>query len=204
MTQKDLLKGLGIGFFIGILFIIITKNVGQGITEIFPWFKVSYFYLLPLIFPVLISIWLYVMSLFAKKIPVFWQIARFLTVGAFNASIYLGMLNLLMMIFAIDAKNTLIYAIFIIFANCLAILNSYFWNKTWTFKKDFKMEGKEFIKFFVITGIGVVINMAITVFFAKMIQSPGNLVSGFVAPIIGILIEAIWNFSMYKLLIFKS
>jgi putative flippase GtrA len=204
MAKKDLLKGLGIGFFIGILFIIITHNVGKGIIEIFPWVKVSYFYLLPLIFPILICIWLYIMSLFSKRIPIFWQIGRFLTVGSLNASIYLGVLNLLMMIFAIDAKNTIIYAIFLILANCLGILNSYFWNKTWTFRKEFKMEGKEFVKFFVITGIGVVINMAITVFFAKMIQSPGNLVSGFIAPAIGILVEAAWNFSMYKLLIFKS
>ncbi len=208
MKKIDLIKGVVIGFLMGLFFIIIGHNVIGSIQEEIPWFKISYFYLLPLIFPVLICMWLLFTSFIGKKFPIIWQIGRFLSVGALNASISLGVLNALLMITGITAKNIIIYALITAFSNSLGIINSYFWNKTWTFRKELKVKGKEFILFYIFTGIGVLINMAITVLFARIIgpaiNMSGGVLIGLVAPICGILTEAVWNFIIYKLLIFKN
>ena len=112
------------------------------------------------------------------------------------------------MLSGITEKNTLLYALLALFSNSLGIINSYFWNKSWTFKKELKVKGKEFILFYIFTGIGVLINLAITVFFAKIIgpalNMSGGVLIGFIAPVCGILTEAVWNFTIYKLLIFKN
>jgi len=208
MSKSDLTKGLIIGFLMGLFFIIIGHNVIDSIQEGIYWFSISYFYLLPLIFPCLICIWLLFTSLIGKKFPIIYQIGRFLSVGALNASISLGVLNALLMITGITEKDIIIYALISVFSNSLGIINSYFWNKAWTFKKELKAKGKEFFLFYIFTGIGVLINMAITVLFARIIgpalNMSGGVLIGLIAPICGILTEAVWNFIIYKLLIFKN
>jgi len=207
MAKKDLFKGLIAGFFMGLFFIPVLENLELSIQQTFPWFQASNFYFLPLGIPILIAIWLYFTSWIGKRRSVFFQIGKFVTVGSLNASIYLGLLNLLMLITWVDARNTYLYAFFVAVCALISICNSYFWNKVWTFKKELKLEGKEFLKFLFVSGIGIAINMAITLLFAKiigpMIGAQGSILSGLIAPVIGILVEAIWNFTIYKFFIFK-
>ncbi|MCK4805735.1 MAG: GtrA family protein, partial [Candidatus Pacebacteria bacterium] len=77
------------------------------------------------------------------------QFIRFILVGLSNFVIAFGILNLLM--FSTGITSGFYYSIFIAISFTCAVINSYIWNKRWTFKKGNKLEKKEFSKFLTIT-----------------------------------------------------
>ena len=66
-----------------------------------------------------------------KKEDIFYQFSKFFLVGGMNVLIDLGILSLLIVLFKID--KGLWYSAFKGFSFLLAAVNSYFWNKLWTF-----------------------------------------------------------------------
>jgi len=86
----------------------------------------------------------------------------------------------------------------------VATLNSYFWNKTWTFqKKGLKGAGKEAAQFYLLTAVGLAINVGAATFF-KEIGPDTKFWAGILAPGFATLISAVWNFSSYRFIVFGS
>lgn len=122
-----------IGFLNGAFFLFI---LGQAKI------KIPYSWLLIIIFPTLAAIGLFVASIIGKKLPIIFQAAKFFLVGTLNTFIDLGVLNILILITATAAG--LFYSIFKTISFVGATINSYFWNKFWTFEKKGHLLQKNF------------------------------------------------------------
>jgi uncharacterized protein len=91
-----------------------------------------------------------------------------------------------------------------VFSAGVAILNSFYWNRRWTFKIRGKEERlKQLHKFFVVALIGMALNTIITTALYNII--PGRpLRSWGVASAIATVVVAFWNFSGQKLWTFRK
>jgi len=133
------------------------------------------------------------------------QFIRFLIVGFSNFVITFGILNALM--FLTGITSGFYYSIFISISFACGVINSYIWNKRWTFNKENKLEKKEFSKFLTITLITFGLNIVLA-----------SALVNFIGPICGIS-PYIWanisaltaagfttliNFFGYKYLVFKD
>ena len=75
------------------------------------------------------------------------------------------------------------------------------------FDKGGKVKGKEFAGFYLVTGVGALINVGIaTLILTSLADSAiaSNLLAGVVAPFAGVLCGFVWNFLAYKFFIFKK
>lgn len=140
-----------------------------------------------------------------KKIKVIFEVIKFGITGVLNTFVDFGVLNLLMFIFS--AISGIWYAIFKSVSFLVAVINSYFWNKYWTFGSKNKTNTTEATSFFVVSVIGFVINVATASLVVNMVPAIIN-VSGMVWANIGALVGTmsafIWNFFGYKFFVFKN
>ncbi len=132
------------------------------------------------------------------------QAVKFVLVGGLNTLIDLGVLNLLIFITGIASGSG--YSIFKGISFTVAVINSYFLNKLWTFKST----GRKFLQFFVVSLIGFGINVGVASLVVNFIGNPflllgisdklwantGALAATFAA--------MAWNFMGYKFIVFKK
>ena len=133
------------------------------------------------------------------------QFIKFICVGLLNTGIDFGILNLLMFITGINTG--IICSFFKAISFMVAVTNSYFLNKLWTFNKGRDFEKKEFIRFITISLIAFGINVTFFSIFNNFISPLGNIspvlwanISALVATGLTTLI----NFFGYKRFVFKS
>ena len=160
-------------------------------------------------FAVLAPLALYILSLISRFVKVAYQFGKFAAVGSSNTFLDLGLLNLGIMFMDLKEGTTK----FFIVATGTAVLstvNSYLWNKFWTFEAGKREEKRiwEIIKFYAVTGAAALVNGAITSFAAVQIVGDGGTTSGSLAAtlgkIIGILSAFLINFLGYKFIVFKK
>ncbi len=135
------------------------------------------------------------------------QITKYVLVGSLNTGIDFAVLNLLLWMTGIYSGKWIILLNAIAFS--VAVINSYFWNKFWTFK-DKGTDGskvKEFSQFVSITLIGMILNTAV-VYFMTTFTSPIMELSpelwANLAKVFATGISLVWNFLGYKFIIFKK
>ena len=137
------------------------------------------------------------------------QFSKFVVIGFMNTAIDFGVLNLLMWQTGIYKGQWIILLNAIAFA--VAVINSYIWNKHWTFRaKEADEPGevaKEFSQFIMVTLVGLAINSSIVYgvttfippFFGLSPELWANLAK---AAATGF--SLIWNFIGYKFIVFKK
>ncbi len=91
--------------------------------------------------------------------PLFWQLVRFCIVGVINASIDVLSLNILLLCFPTHDPNVLLLYNSIAFT--LGAINSYLWNKYWTFRRRQGITGGELLRFATISVTGFLVSDAI-------------------------------------------
>jgi len=132
------------------------------------------------------------------------QFIKFLTVGLSNFVITFGILNLLMLLTGITSG--FYYSIFIAISFACGVINSYIWNKRWTFEQGNKLEKKEFSKFLIITLITFGLNIGLASALVNLVGPIGN-ISPYVWANISALAAAgfttLINFFGYKYLVFS-
>ncbi|MDO8663552.1 MAG: GtrA family protein [Candidatus Wildermuthbacteria bacterium] len=137
------------------------------------------------------------------------QAVKFVLVGGLNTLIDLGVLNLL--IFMTGIATGFGYSAFKGISFTVAVVNSYIWNKRWTFKGSESNKGaKEFGQFLVVSLIGFGINVGIASLVVNVIGNP-FVFSGISAKlwanagaIIATFCTMTWNFVGYKFIVFKK
>ncbi|HTL39697.1 MAG TPA: GtrA family protein [Methylomirabilota bacterium] len=134
------------------------------------------------------------------------QFWRYVTVGLLNTAIDFAVLNLLSAATGITKGNGLIPINIISFS--VAIINSYFFNKYWSFDdKSFGDHGKKFSKFMLVSIIGALANTLIVRFITTDIHPFLSLTPRLwlnAAKIIATCFTFAWNFSGYKIIVFKK
>jgi len=197
MKKLDLILSAVIGFLNGIFFYFILKQVGVTF---------GFLPFLIIVFPILAVIGMLITSFLGKKFLFILQAAKFFLVGTLNTFIDLVVLNILILLTQISSG--VFYSLFKTISFLGATTNSYFWNRFWTFeKRGEENKPKEFAKFFIITIIGLLINVAVASFVVNKIGSQFGITQKLWASI-GAIVAAffafLWNFIASKFIVFKK
>lgn len=119
---------------------------------------------------------------------------RFMVVGGANTAIDFGVLFIL--------KNIGLSAIVgNYFSTTVALIFSFFANKTFTFKSDSKTSKVQFAKFLIITLVGLWIFQPIIIYGIQILLTDYNLDSNlvlFIGKIIATCFTLVWNYILYK------
>lgn len=200
ITKKDYLLVSIIGFLFGLLLLPILNNLKFSFLEVN--FKNALLVVIGFIIFANFALWL--TSLLSCLFPVLLQIAKFVAVGGLNTLLDLGILNTLIFLSGIAVGWW--YSIFKGISFIAAVINSYFWNKHWTFGVGGTASVKEFSQFFVVSLVGFGINISLASFVVNVIGSPENIslerwanIGAFATTIVSL----IWNFLGYKFIVFK-
>lgn len=210
MDKKDYKFGLSAGLLIGIFFLPVL-NVTN------PAFYMNYYlYVIPF-FLIGTPVGLLAAKAISGKISIVWPIAKFGVIGVLNTLIDWGVLGFLTLYFTIAPKEEFIslgilsltfYTLYKSASFVIANVNSYFWNKYWTFSGSInKKTSQEFIQFFTVSVIGFLLNVGIAVYIFSSIQPVSGLNSdqwGIAGAALGSIAGLIWNFLGYKLFVFKN
>lgn len=216
--KKDLIIALIIGEILAWLILILAKQIlPTGLYTNFRLFIIT----LPIYFPILSAVSLYLAYLINKKITFIYQVAKFALIGGLNTLIDWGILALLILTFEqrlqIQSSQALVKILFITItfytlykaiSFMVATVNSYLWNKFWTFTRKTKEQAsKELAQFFVVSIVGFLINVGIASWVFIKILPIGGLNSsqwGILAAVIATATSMIWNFLGYKFIVFDS
>ncbi|MCX7616048.1 MAG: GtrA family protein [Patescibacteria group bacterium] len=199
-TRKDFLLVFIIGVFFGVFSLPIIKNVAGSFS--FSWVLATGFVFL---LGVVAVFFLWLASLISLKIPIVFQLAKFAAVGSFNTFLDWGIVNLL--IFLTGIVSGLGFSLFKAISFLIANIGSYFWNKYWTFIDKDKANIQEFGKFFVVSVIGMVLNVVVASLIVNYIAYPSSLSPrqwANVALLVATLVSLVWNFVGYKFFVFEK
>lgn len=134
------------------------------------------------------------------------QTTKFALVGALNTLVDFSILNLF--IFTSGITSGIWFSVFKATSFTGAVLNSYFWNKFWTFKNLGQQNiKKELGQFFFISGTGFLLNVCIATFIASVIGPRFGIPLAIWANISALAATAVvmtWNFIGYKIFVFKK
>jgi len=108
-------------------------------------------------------------------------------------------------IFAYADKNTAAaLPIFATFSTSLAILNSFYWNRSWTFRIRGREEAASQLRRFVLVSVvGLVLNVLLSTAFDRLIPGPEKN-SARIATLLAAVVVAFWNFAGQRLYAFKQ
>ncbi|MFH1175162.1 MAG: GtrA family protein [bacterium] len=95
-------------------------------------------------------------------------------------------------------------------AFCVAVINSYIWNKNWTFKdktKDLEKLVKQALIFFAISTVGLIITIRMSDFVVNKIGpqwGQDKEIWAYIGNASAVFLTVIWNFTGYKLVVFRK
>lgn len=214
-SRKDFIFGALSGFLIGLLLLPILSTVKPSL------FESLKLILIPL-FVTLVPIGLIIASWISRKVPIIWQLAKFIVIGVLNTLVDLGALAYLQRLTSISGYTvapedilfvtifgTLTYfTLYKSLTFIIANINSFFWNKYWTFQtNDTKKSSTEFTQFFIVSFIGFLINVIIASLIFKLFHPIGGLTTnqwGLIGGAAGSISGLAWNFIGYKFIVFKK
>jgi putative flippase GtrA len=204
LKKIDLILTLFIGEICAWLIILIGKNLSgenPAILIFLPYFKY-----LPIVFPVLCLTGLLIAYFGGKVIPIIYQLAKFVLVGGLNFLIDMGVLNFL--IFSTGVSTGITQSGFKSLSFLVAVINSYVWNRYWTFKKEIRESiSQELFQFFIISIIGFSINIGIDYIFVNIISPFKEMplkTWAQISALLATLVSLFWNFLGYKFIVFYT
>jgi putative flippase GtrA len=213
LTKKDYAFSLASGLIIGLLCLPVLKAAKPELYSkiaigVVPFFFIATFLGLVIAFYI------------SKKITIIWQIAKFGVIGVLNTLVDLGSLALITFIFRsylnIDSKETAFaagimiitfYSVYKATTFIIANVNSYYWNKYWTFDQGGQKKTRaQFFQFFLVSIIGFIINVLVASVIFKMIGATGFSIDqvGLIGAAAGSIMGMAWNFIGYKFMVFKE
>lgn len=157
------------------------------------------------VLPIAEFIGYWVASKLFSHILVLRQLGRFGIVGLMNFCVDTGTVYALREWTGVALDDERILYLFIVGAS-IAIVNSYFWQRAWTFSEKDPPTRKEFFVFVIITVGGIVVNtvvsyLVIQAFLPLNIIPERRLLA--LAKVIATGISLFWNFFGYKFFVFK-
>lgn len=203
MVKKDGLLGLVIGVAVGLLIQPMLSTLADVIVKLGLSVDLKTRIIAFVFFTVLAPLALFVASFVGRWVKVVYQFAKFAAVGTLNSFIDFGVVNLLIAITGAATGAT--FSGFKAISFLFATTNSFFWNKFWTFDSKGGDTAKQAIQFYIIAGIGLLVNVGVAslVNNARVGATSINLWANF-AVLCGIGASFIWNFLGYKFIVFKK
>lgn len=213
MPKKDLGFSLGAGFLIGALLMPVLKVANPAL------FDALFFFIIPF-FLTATPLGALIAYKIGIRFGLVWQLAKYIVVGGMNTLADLGILTLIILIsknFKISAEDLIysgvitisFYSIYKGLSFILANINSFYWNKYWTFsqKKVEQNSSAQFVQFFTVSLIGLLINVVIASLVFRSLPPFAGLNTdqwGLMGAAVGSLSGMVWNFLGYKFIVFEK
>ena len=197
---RDMALALIVGFLTGALSIPVVINLGLG-TAI----RIPLLYL-PVIGATLFAIAVLAASLVANRAPSLFEFSKFAVVGVLNSGVDFGVLNSLMLITGVSSGGG--FLAFKSVSVTLGVINSYLWNKYWTF--DSSKSGaarRELVAFLVVTLVAVALNVVGADVIVNVVGAPRGISTKLwanVGAISGAGLTLFANFFGYKFFVFRK
>ena len=204
LTHKDIVSSLAIGELVSWFALFVLKN--PAIAEFSKVAGLTWLnWVLPIGLPLLFLVGMFVVAWLNRFVGFLFQLAKYAQIGVLNTLVDFGILNLL--IWTTNTTSGWKLGVFNIISFSVAVVNSYFWNKFWTFESKAGAQGKEFVSFVTVSFIGVLINTAIVYLGAGLANSiPDVSAGGWInlVKILATVVSLVWNFLGYKFFVFKK
>lgn len=202
--RSDIVISVIAGETVAVFLLLILKNLERDVPLL--QLIVNARWMILLFIPALAVVGVYGTFRLGRRRPSIFQFGKFIAIGLSNTAVDFGTLNLLM--FLTDIERGHLYSVFKAVSFMAGVINSYLWNKFWTFKSlETHRMGKQFFHFVAVSGVGFVINVAVASFIVNVIEPPGHIsprlwanIGAFSATLISVL----WNFWGYKFIVFKK
>lgn len=211
-TKKDYLLGLLAGFVTGVFLLPVLANISVD----FPFKIISLFTGIPLA----MILGLFVAGFLSRWVKIFYQFSKFIVTGFMNAAVDFGILNVFLLLTGVTGG--FLYSIFKGISFIAANINSYVWNKFWTFKGKnaytpsaqgstegqvtIQKTSKEYVQFLIVSLIGLGLNVGAASFVVSIIGAQFGLSASLwanVGAVCGSAAGLLWNFIGYKLIVFR-
>ena len=197
LRKKDSFFVVTVAVLIVVFLFPIEKNLGYHFDK--------YLLLLVVVLPLLAWPLFAFLNIFREKKPTLWQAGKFTEVGFLNTLVDWGVLNLLMFLTGVDSGGY--YSVFKSISFLAALLNSYFFNKFWTFESKKKEVLNEATKFFIVSFIGFLVNVLIASFLVNIVKPQFGLspkIWANIGAVAATLFSMVWDFAGYKFFVFKK
>jgi putative flippase GtrA len=197
-SARDIVLALIVGFLTGALSIPVVVNLGIALR--IPLAS------LPVIIAALFAIALMAANQVASRIPSLFEFTKFAVVGVLNSGVDFGVLNSLILITGVVSGAG--FLAFKSISVTLGVINSYLWNKYWTF--DASKSGaprRELVAFLVVTLMAVGLNVAGAAVIVNVIGAPHGISPKLwanVGAISGAGLTLFTNFFGYKFFVFRK
>lgn len=161
--------------------------------------------LLIFVLPLASLIGLNIVFLLNKFVAFAYQASKFVLVGLLNTAVDFGVANILILATGLAVGWQV--SVFKGVSFTVAVINSYFWNKYWTFRKKEGGGMKEFSQFFAVSIIGFGVNVGTATFVINFLAPVGGMSPerwanvGFLAATV---LSLAWNFVGYKFWVFAA
>ncbi|OHA13615.1 MAG: hypothetical protein A2909_00755 [Candidatus Tagabacteria bacterium RIFCSPLOWO2_01_FULL_39_11] len=195
--MKDYILSIIAGFATGVFFIFVVLNLELKT----PYIKI----ILPVVIPIAWILVILIGRYFKESFSWAYQFSKFFVVGFLNFSIDFGILNLGSILTGVYSGKWLIPINLI--SSTVAIINSFLWNRYWTFSRKGKPVFREVLVFVGVTLVGTVLNTIIVYGTTTFIPLYDGLTPALLENAAKVLASAItlaWNFVGYRLIVFKQ
>ncbi|HXX57688.1 MAG TPA: GtrA family protein [Thermodesulfovibrionales bacterium] len=210
MSKKDYRLAAAAGLLIGLLALPVLKALAPAS------FGRSTLILVPFLF-IATPLGLAIIYSLSRKFSLLWQVGKFAVIGVLNMFVDWGVMASLIFLmrnsFRIDSKDSIMsgitfYSLYKAASFIVANINSYYWNKYWTFAvQTTKKTNAEFLQFLVVSLIGFVANVLVASFvFESLRPIIGFTIDqrGIIGAAVGSAAGFLWNFVGYKFIVFKE
>ncbi len=196
--HRDYRLVLVVGFLVGWLVLVPAKNLGYALSA-------------PLVtgsvvgFTLFAPLALWILKRLARSWDVLERFGKFAAVGTLNSLIDIAVLN------ALIGVTGIVVGWWFVGFKCVSFVvakvNSYFWNKFWTFESRTKVSIKEYLTFTAFTLVGAGINIGVASILVNVVGSPAGMDPKWwvnISAVIAIFIGLTWNFLTYGKAVFKE
>jgi putative flippase GtrA len=209
MSRRDYYLGFLSGFLIGLLALPVLKTAN---TDLFVRIE---FIVIPF-FLIGTPAGLAIVKTISHRVAIIWQIGKFVVIGILNTLVDWGTLTLLILCFRnyINVEPTYniisgitIYSFYKSTSFVVAVINSYCWNKYWTFAEpNFKRVNNDFFQYLVASIIGLGINVGGSTYIFSYVKPISFHIDqwALIGAGLGTLLALTWNFLVYKFIVFKK
>ena len=199
LRVSDIISILVIGEAFALLLMLIRKSVDIQVPDIA-------IKALPYLMPLVALACLWFTAWLGKKRPTFFQLGKYAAIGFFNTGVDFGVFNAMVLLTNMEPRG-LTAGLFSAISFTIAVANSYFWNKFWTFRDKGSAKAGEFMQFVIVSLIGLIINFLYISVMTKFIEPPYGMNAqqwANAVKVTGILISLAWNFTGYKYIVFRD
>jgi len=201
-SKKDLFSSLVTGFYTGIIIWQILNFLEApsfGLPGAHP--HLLFVFIVPVLWIIGVNLGYFL----GRWVAFFNQFGKFAAIGFTNAAVDFGILNYFI---ALSGETAgLMYSGFKAVSFIAATLHSYFWNKYWAFDAGASQGGGgEFLKFFSVALMALVINVAVAslvVNFIPPVLDLDNKVWANVGAVAGSAAALLFSFAGFKFVVFR-